>query len=181
MLLRKAFSLSVLLANEAAAQSVLTLTGSGTNAPSSLTNLPTATYVSYDSTSTVLTTSTASNATMSGVFSSMAAGNSSNSTTTASSSSASVTLLVGGGGSSLTTGSGTGLQNGTATATSSSMLPVNTQPCNGHPEFCNRKFSNITMVAAHNSPFAVPNNAASNQVLPVTIQLNDGIRMRKRP
>ena len=33
------------------------------------------------------------------------------------------------------------------------------------------------MVTAHNSPFTIPNNAASNQVLPVLTQLNDGIRM----
>jgi hypothetical protein len=42
-----------------------------------------------------------------------------------------------------------------------------------------RNYSNITNVAAHNSPFVVPGNAASNQALKVTDQLNDGVRMRK--
>lgn len=71
--------------------------------------------------------------------------------------------------------------NGTARAssTSSSARPTNTTPCNGHPEFCNRKFSNITNVAAHNAAFVVKNNAASNQNLPILAQLNDGIRMCK--
>jgi hypothetical protein len=32
-------------------------------------------------------------------------------------------------------------------------------------------------VAAHNSPFVRPNNAASNQRLDVIQQLNDGVRM----
>lgn len=55
--------------------------------------------------------------------------------------------------------------------------PTNTQPCNQYPEFCTRKYSNITYVAAHNSPFTNPNNAAANQQLSVTQQLDDGIRM----
>ncbi|KAF2020532.1 hypothetical protein BU24DRAFT_416208 [Aaosphaeria arxii CBS 175.79] len=64
-----------------------------------------------------------------------------------------------------------------ATSTSSfSPQPTNSQPCNGHVEFCNRRFSNVSMVVAHNSPFAVAHNAASNQALPVLTQLNDGIR-----
>ncbi|KAF2759770.1 PLC-like phosphodiesterase, partial [Pseudovirgaria hyperparasitica] len=49
--------------------------------------------------------------------------------------------------------------------------------CNNYPEFCSRKYSNITEVAAHNSPYSVKNNAASNQALDVTQQLDDGIRM----
>lgn len=52
----------------------------------------------------------------------------------------------------------------------------NTTPCNGHPEFCSRRFSNVSMVVAHNSPFVRPRNAASNQVLGVETQLTDGIR-----
>ena len=63
------------------------------------------------------------------------------------------------------------------TFTSSSEPPTNTTPCNGYPEFCSLKYSNITHVAAHNSPFVLANNAASNQDLPVLAQLNDGIRM----
>jgi hypothetical protein len=69
--------------------------------------------------------------------------------------------------------------NGTisSTAASSAPLPSNTTPCNGHPEFCARKYSNITQICAHNSAFAVKNNAASNQDYGITRQLNDGIRM----
>lgn len=52
-------------------------------------------------------------------------------------------------------------------------------PCNNYAEFCTRKYSNITEVCAHNSAFVVKDNAASNQVLPITDQLNDGIRMCK--
>lgn len=65
----------------------------------------------------------------------------------------------------------------TASSTSSSATPTNTQPCNNYPEFCSRRYSNITEVCAHNSPFVRKNNVASNQVLGVTQQLNDGIRM----
>ncbi|EMC97503.1 hypothetical protein BAUCODRAFT_68720 [Baudoinia panamericana UAMH 10762] len=65
----------------------------------------------------------------------------------------------------------------TATRTSSSATPVNTIPCNNYPEFCNRQYSNITEVCAHNSAFVVRNNAASNQQLSITDQLNDGVRM----
>lgn len=69
----------------------------------------------------------------------------------------------------------TGVTNATATPSP----VINSRPCNGYPEFCARKYSNITMVAAHNSPFTKANNIASNQVLPVESQLNDGIRMCK--
>lgn len=55
--------------------------------------------------------------------------------------------------------------------------PTNTQPCNNYVELCTRKYSNITFVAAHNSPFVRPGNTASNQELPVDMQLNDGIRL----
>ncbi|PKY00878.1 PLC-like phosphodiesterase [Aspergillus campestris IBT 28561] len=54
---------------------------------------------------------------------------------------------------------------------------INTQPCNGHPEFCARKYSNVSIVAAHNSPFVKPGNVAANQALDVESQLDDGIRM----
>ena len=70
--------------------------------------------------------------------------------------------------------------NGTASATTSARpRPSNTRPCNGHVEFCERRFSNVSMVVAHNSPFVKPHNAASNQVYPVLNQLSDGIRGRK--
>jgi hypothetical protein len=55
--------------------------------------------------------------------------------------------------------------------------PSNTQSCNNYPEFCNRKYSNITEIAAHNSPFTRQNNAARNQEYPVLQQLNDGTRV----
>jgi hypothetical protein len=95
----------------------------------------------------------------------------SNSTTTgtgSSTTSSSITLLVGGTATS---------RNGTASSTSSSAKPTNTQACNGYTEFCTRKYSNITMIAAHNFPFVKKNNAGSNQDLGVEDQLNDGIRM----
>ncbi|GAB7365603.1 hypothetical protein MBLNU230_g6672t1 [Neophaeotheca triangularis] len=64
----------------------------------------------------------------------------------------------------------------TASATDSAPEPVNTIPCNNHPEFCDRKYSNITEVTSHNSAFSVSNNAASNQEYPISVQLNDGVR-----
>ncbi|KAK4549752.1 hypothetical protein LTR36_005053 [Oleoguttula mirabilis] len=94
----------------------------------------------------------------------------SDSQATASSASQSVTALV--GGAATTSGA-----NGTASSTTSSALAVNTAPCNNYPEFCNRKYSNITEVCAHNSAFSITNNAASNQQLTITQQLNDGVRM----
>jgi hypothetical protein len=56
-------------------------------------------------------------------------------------------------------------------------LPSNTQACNNYPEFCNRKYSNITEVCAHNSPFTTERNLARNQIYGVTQQLDDGVRM----
>lgn len=67
----------------------------------------------------------------------------------------------------------------TATTTASSERPSNTQPCNNFVELCNRKYSNITNVAAHNFAFAKKGNVASNQQYGPTDQLNDGIRMCK--
>jgi hypothetical protein len=64
-----------------------------------------------------------------------------------------------------------------AATTIAAPRPSNTQPCNNYPEFCTRKYSNITEVCAHNSPFVRPRNVASNQALGVTQQLNDGIRV----
>lgn len=65
------------------------------------------------------------------------------------------------------------------TSTSSSARPSNTRPCNGYPELCSRKYSNITNVCAHNSPFTNPRNVARNQEFGAIAQLNDGVRMRK--
>lgn len=69
--------------------------------------------------------------------------------------------------------------NTTTATTSASPIPSNSRRCNGYVEFCERKFSNISMVVAHNSPFVRPHNVASNQLYPVLNQLNDGIRGRK--
>jgi hypothetical protein len=76
------------------------------------------------------------------------------------------------------TGNSTANSSTSATPSPSSTPVVNTQPCNGYPEFCDRKYSNITMVAAHNSPFAIQGNVAANQALGVEYQLDDGVRMR---
>jgi hypothetical protein len=107
------------------------------------------TYVSYASTIT-LSSSAAS-----------ATGNATNGTST------SITELIG----------TTSTSNSTASSTSTAARPTNTQPCNGYVELCDRSYSNVTFVAAHNFPFTTKNNAARNQELGVTDQLNDGIRM----
>lgn len=90
--------------------------------------------------------------------------------TSTSSASESVSLLV--GTVTATMANATGTSGGAAAPTM-----TNTVPCNGYAEFCARNYSNITYIGAHNSPFAVPNNAASNQEYNVFAQLNDGVRM----
>ncbi|OGM44141.1 hypothetical protein ABOM_007010 [Aspergillus bombycis] len=97
------------------------------------------------------------------------ASNSSNATTSTSNS---LTVL---GGTQTLNGTANGTM--TASASASSSPVVNTQPCNGYPEFCARNYSNITVVAAHNSPFVQPGSVAANQALDVEAQLDDGIRM----
>ncbi|KAL4796484.1 PLC-like phosphodiesterase [Aspergillus venezuelensis] len=87
----------------------------------------------------------------------------------------SVTVLM--GGQTTITGNSTSNTTHSATPSPSQTPVVNTQPCNGYPEFCDRKYSNITMVAAHNSPFTIQGNVAANQALDVEYQLDDGIRM----
>ncbi|CAI7673613.1 unnamed protein product [Penicillium pancosmium] len=158
-----------------------TITGSSTSYnwsdASTITNasaqVPTGTYLTYTSVitlgngdhKTVVSSSLNASATATG-----------NQTLLHTSTSDSVTVLVGGGG---TTTLGNNSMNATHTHSSTSSIPTetNTTPCNGYSEFCMRNYSNITNVAAHNSPFVVPGNAASNQALKVTDQLNDGIRM----
>ncbi|POS87396.1 hypothetical protein EPUL_001110 [Erysiphe pulchra] len=77
----------------------------------------------------------------------------------------------------------TGRPSTTANSTENSIsssptpTPINETPCNNYPEFCSRKYSNITEVSAHNSPFIRAGNAGANQALSVTAQLNDGIRL----
>jgi hypothetical protein len=88
----------------------------------------------------------------------------------------SLTVLVGGG---RTTTLGSMNATATATGTSTQTSVINTRPCNGHADLCARNYSNITMVAAHNSPFVRPGNAAANQMFDVTAQLDDGVRMCK--
>lgn len=140
---------------------VIYLHGStGTSNPSGEPSVPTGDYISY-STTMILG---------SGTPTPMPTSN----TSVSSGTEDSVTKLVG-TPSSNSTGNATSTS---ATATSTSTEPVNTRPCNGYPEFCSRNYSNITMVAAHNSPFVRLGNAASNQALEVLSQLDDGIRMR---
>lgn len=79
---------------------------------------------------------------------------------------------------SLLVGSQTSSATESGTATSATPAATNTQPCNGYVEFCDRSYSNITYVTAHNSPFDRKGNLASNQQYDVTAQLNDGVRMR---
>ncbi|PBP22287.1 hypothetical protein BUE80_DR006843 [Diplocarpon rosae] len=77
-----------------------------------------------------------------------------------------------------TTMSANGTMSGTSgSTTSSAPQPTNTTPCNNYPEFCSRKYGEITEVAAHNSPFVKAGNAGANQQLDVTTQLDDGIRL----
>ncbi|KAL3480081.1 PLC-like phosphodiesterase [Aspergillus californicus] len=94
---------------------------------------------------------------------------------TLTSTSDSVTVLM--GGQTTITGNVTSNSTHSSTPSPSSTPPVNTQPCNGYPEFCDRKYSNISMVGAHNSPFVMQGNVAANQALSVQYQLDDGIRM----
>ena len=176
-------SLSLLLAIGAHAQSsVIALSGSpsGSSSASSISNLggdlvptgPQVTYYTFTSTSTIISgTRSGSISLLASTFAS--ANGSSFPTSSPSRTSQSVTLLQGS-----FPLNGTATANSSASRTSSTAVaPTNTQPCNNYPEFCTRKYSNITYIAAHNSPFVNPNNAAANQALRVTDQLNDGIRM----
>ncbi|KAI1809542.1 PLC-like phosphodiesterase [Poronia punctata] len=72
---------------------------------------------------------------------------------------------------------GTSSLPGNETTTAVSPTPTaDPPPCNNYVEFCTRKYSNITEVACHNSPFVAPNNIAANQEYDVKQQLDDGIR-----
>jgi hypothetical protein len=94
---------------------------------------------------------------------------------------ATITYLTGSVTSSPTT-AGTISGGGNATTTTSSSTsaappkPTNTRPCNNYPELCARKYSNITQIGCHNSPFVRAGSAAANQQYPVLDQLNDGVR-----
>ncbi|PWN29566.1 hypothetical protein BDZ90DRAFT_207049, partial [Jaminaea rosea] len=51
--------------------------------------------------------------------------------------------------------------------------------CNGHSELCERLYSNVTYIGAHNSYGIAQgtSNSFANQAQPITTQLNDGIRL----
>ncbi|KAL9108803.1 MAG: hypothetical protein Q9227_006460 [Pyrenula ochraceoflavens] len=176
MLFHRAFFACCALAAATRAQTTLV----GSNGPST-TNVgdstPTGGFESYSTTrsldTTAVDTLTSSETSGTGTSSSSRHGGSSPSSFTSSSSTSATVTIIGGANSTVPANS-TGTN---STSTSTSAQATNTQPCNGHPEFCNRRYSNITHVAAHNSPFSVNDNAASNQNLDVTKQLNDGIRM----
>ncbi|KAI1806070.1 PLC-like phosphodiesterase [Daldinia bambusicola] len=103
---------------------------------------------------------------------SIASNSTSGQSTVTPSKSQTVTFLTG------SAGTTTAISGGNATSTTASPTPevTNTQPCNNYPEFCSRKYSNITYIGCHNSPFITPNNLAANQQYDVTSQLNDGVR-----
>ncbi|THW12827.1 PLC-like phosphodiesterase [Aureobasidium pullulans] len=173
-------------------QSVVTLTGSQTSSA-----VFTGGMFSYKSLGSQITASTlyadeTSTSSSSSRTGSSSSGTGSTTTTTSASkgSTSLATLLVGGGGivtqsiingtvtlSSHLNSTRTSSASGTGTGTSSSAQPTNTTPCNNYPEFCNRKYGNITEVVAHNAAFNQRGNLASNQDRSVTVQLNDGIRM----
>src|ERR1700712_480317 len=48
-------------------------------------------------------------------------------------------------------------------------------PCNGETSLCNRKYSNVSFIGAHDSAFVGP-LPTQNQDLSVTAQLNGGLR-----
>lgn len=129
----------------------------------------TVSYLSYASTITVSSSNVVSNG------SRIATGTGNTTAPLSSSATSQSLLLIGGGGSRTATASGNG------TSTTGAASPTNTQPCNNYPELCQRSYGNITEVCAHNSPFARKGNAASNQVLDVVNQLDDGIRMCRSP
>ncbi|EPE37054.1 PLC-like phosphodiesterase [Glarea lozoyensis ATCC 20868] len=137
--------------------------------------ISTSVIVSTVSSGSSTRTTTLGSSTILGIGTLLAGSNSSTSGTSSVSSSTtdSRTFLSGAPRSSSTV---TGSRNATA-STSAAAQPTNMTPCNNWPEFCSRSYSNITEVAAHNSPFVKPGNAAANQALPVTTQLNDGIRL----
>lgn len=66
---------------------------------------------------------------------------------------------------------------GSASASASASSSAAPATCNGHAAFCSRRYSDVTVVGAHNSPFVRPHNVAANQARPVLTQLDDGIRL----
>ena len=160
-------------------QSTVVLSGTNTNAVTTSVPflggdlLPTGsgiTYLSYSTTITLSSSAITTGGNITVTSASVTASNATGSTASSSQSStttATATLLVGTNGASQSN----------ATSTSTAPAATNTVPCNNYVEFCERKYSNITMVTAHNSPFVNPNNVAANQDYGVIAQLNDGVRM----
>jgi len=181
-MLGRSILLSGLLAASVHAQSSDTsidITQSGVSTLSGLSTTFTGTYATDSAQSTVTNTA---RQTSSGASGSGSAGT--GTTTQAPGTTSIQTLLVGGGALetlSIINGTTTIRPNSTSIATRSSTAgaaaPTNTQACNGYSEFCNRKYSNITEVCAHNSAFVRSGNVAANQALTIPYQLNDGIRM----
>ncbi|KAI8633921.1 PLC-like phosphodiesterase [Xylariaceae sp. FL1651] len=124
----------------------------------------------YQSFSSQITQDTNSLASMSDGASSMATDNATTSVITQATTTNTVTFLTGSVGTSTTS-----LRN-VSTTVSPIPQPPNTRPCNNYAEFCSRKYSNITEIACHNSPFITANNLAANQQYDVKQQLDDGVR-----
>ncbi|KAK0635591.1 PLC-like phosphodiesterase [Bombardia bombarda] len=139
---------------------IVVLTGTRTSDDTKTT--PTNLYKTYSSTITLATTTLAT-----GVSSIESNGTISTSPT------GTLTYLTGSATSSMNTNEGA---NSTTSTTAEVPAPTNTRPCNNYPEFCDRKYSNITEVGCHNSPFVRAGSAAANQQLDVVSQLNDGVR-----
>lgn len=162
------------LAATTRAQSASSITLSGTNTAGDLSggDYATGTYRSYESTISLSTSNsylTISGASATGTSTTRPQNETiTTNGTTITTTSATQTLLSASVGNS---------SSATGASSSTAARPTNTQPCNGYPELCSRKYSNFTMVAAHNSPFSIQGNVASNQALDVTTQLNDGVRM----
>ncbi|KAJ5587827.1 uncharacterized protein N7459_003592 [Penicillium hispanicum] len=155
--------------------SSLALSDASTVSDPSSVAMPSGSYQVYSTTLT-LSDGDASVLVSSSITGNTSATTTSNQTVLTTTTSDSLTVLVGGAG---TTTLGNSSMNATASTTSTATATpvINTRPCNNYVEFCQRKYSNITMVAAHNSPFVRKGNAAANQDLTVTDQLNDGVRM----
>lgn len=60
-------------------------------------------------------------------------------------------------------------------ATAAAAAAASPEICNGRPELCDRRYTNITFVGAHNSPF-VGDFLADNQNIPISEQLAMGVR-----
>ncbi|EAA32093.1 hypothetical protein GE21DRAFT_7173 [Neurospora crassa] len=144
----------------------------GTKAEHTTSSIPTNLYQTYTTRITLGTTTDTASSILASVSETGNATDTALSSESASeTSSATLSYLTG------TNSHSTSTSNATASSTESAQpVPTNTRPCNNYPEFCDRKYSNITEVGCHNSPFVRANSAAANQQLGVVDQLNDGVR-----